>query len=144
MILDSLDDLNWAAVATSLVAAFTIGAIWFSPSVLGGVWARQVARYTGAAEADITAAASRPQALAQWLAGFTVAAVAMAVSAKAVDANSAGDGIVLGLVLAVGLAATFSSWPPVFARMPWAWWLVNNGAFLLMLAAMGAILGAWR
>ncbi len=35
----------------------------------------------------------------------------------------------------LGLAATFSSWPPVFARMPWGWWLVNNGAFLLMLAA---------
>ena len=36
------------------------------------------------------------------------------------------------------------SWPPVFARMPSAWWLVNNGAFLLMPAAMGAILGAWQ
>lgn len=144
MILDSLNDLNWAAVAASPVAAFAIGMAWFSPSVLGGFWARHVARYTGVAEADIAAAASRPQALAQWLAGFTVAAVAMALSAKAVDANSAGDGIVLGLVIAVGLAATFSSWPPIFARMPWAWWLVNNGAFLLMLAAMGAILGAWR
>jgi hypothetical protein len=115
MILDSLDELNWAAVGTTSIAAFAIGAVWFSPSVLGGFWARQVARYTGAAAADITAAAARPASLAKWLAG-----------------------------LAVGLGATFSSWPPVFARMPWGWWLVNNGAFVLMLAAIGAILGAWR
>jgi hypothetical protein len=63
---------------------------------------------------------------------------------EAVDADSVGDGIVLGLVLGAGMGATFSSWPPIFARMPWQWWLVNNGAFLLMLVAMGAILGGWR
>jgi hypothetical protein len=144
MILDNLSDLNWAAVGASVAAAFAIGAVWFSPSVLGGFWARQVARYSGLAEADITAAASRPQALAKWLVGFAVAAVTMALSAKTVGADSAGDGVVLGLVLAIGLAAPLSSWPPVFARMPWAWWVINNGAFVLMLAAMGAILGAWR
>jgi hypothetical protein len=46
-------------------------------------------------------------------------------------------------MLALGVAGTSSSWPPVFARMPWAWWLVKHGAFLVMLAVMGAILGAW-
>jgi hypothetical protein len=144
MILDPLNDLNWPAVAAAVAAAFAIGIVWFSPQVLGGFWARQVARYTGVAEAEITVAARQPRALATWLVGFAAAAVAMALSAKAVGADSASDGILLGLLLALGLGATFSSWPPVFARMPWAWWLVSNGAFLLMLTTMGAILGAWR
>jgi hypothetical protein len=144
MILDSLDDLNWAAVGASLVAAFALGAVWFSPSVLGRFWARQVAAYSGAAEADITAAAARPAVLAKWLAGLAVAAVTLALTADAAGADSVADGVVLGLVLGGGLGATFSSWPPIFAGMPWGWWLVNNGAFLLMLAAMGAILGGWQ
>jgi hypothetical protein len=50
---------------------------------------------------------------------------------------------VLGLVLGLGLGATLASWPPIFARMPWQWWLVNSGAFVLMQVAMGTILGAW-
>ncbi len=144
MILDFLDDINWAAVGTSLVAAFAIGLVWFSPRALGGFWARQVSRYTGIPEGEITSGASQPSPLAKWLVGIAITAVAMALAVEAVDADSVGDGIVLGLVLGVGLGATFSSWPPIFARMPWRWWLVNNGAFLLMLVAMGAILGGWR
>ena len=50
----------------------------------------------------------------------------------------------LGLVLGVGFGATFGSWPAIFARMPWEWWLVNAGAFLLMQVAMGVILAAWQ
>ncbi len=143
MILDSLGEVNLPALGASLVAAFTIGLVWFSPSALGGYWARQVSRYAGVPESDVTGGASQPRALASWLAGIAVAAVAVAVAVEAVGANSAGDGIVLALVLGVGLGATFSSWPPIFAGMPWGWWLVNNGAFLLMLVAMGAILGGW-
>lgn len=144
MILDFLGDVNWAAVGASLVAAFAIGLVWFAPSALGGFWARQVSRYTGIPEGEITSGASQAAPLAQWLVGFAIAAVALALAVEAVGADSAGDGVVLGLVLGIGLAATLSSWPPIFARMPWEWWLVNNGAFLLVLVAMGAILGAWQ
>jgi Protein of unknown function (DUF1761) len=144
MILDFLDDINWAAVGTALGAAFAIGLVWFSPPALGGFWARQVSRYTGIPEGEITNGASQPRRLAKWLISIAITAVAIGLAVEAADADSVGDGIVLGLVLAVGLGATSTSWPPIFARMPWRWWLVNNGAFLLMLVAMGAILGGWR
>lgn len=144
MILDSLDDVNWAAVGASLVAAFAIGLVWFLPSVLGSFWARQVARYTDIPEDEITSGASQASPLAKWLVGIAVSAVVMALTTDAVGADSAGEGVVLGLMLGVGLGVTLNSWPPIFARMPWQWWLVNSGAFLLMLVTMGAILGAWR
>lgn len=144
MILDCLGDVNWAAVGASLVAALAIGLVWFAPSALGGFWARQVSRYTGIPEAEITAGASQPPALAKWLVGIAITAAVLALAVEAVDADSAGDGAVLGLLLGGGFGATFSGWPPIFARMPWKWWLVNNGAFLLMQVVMGAILGAWR
>jgi hypothetical protein len=63
---------------------------------------------------------------------------------RATGADSAGRGIVLGLVLWAGLAATFSSWPSIFAKQPWSLWAINNAVFVLMLVAAGAILGGWR
>jgi hypothetical protein len=144
VILDSLDDINWAALVVSLVAAFAIGIVWFSPPVLGGLWARQVSRYAGIPESELTEGASQPPALAKWLVSLAITAFVLALAVEAVGADSAGEGVVLGLVLGVGFGATLSSWPPIFARMPRAWWLVNNGAFLLMAAVMGAILGAWQ
>jgi uncharacterized protein DUF1761 len=79
-----------------------------------------------------------------WLGVIAVSAVAHGVTAEAVGADSASDGIVLGLVLGLGFGATLASWPPIFARMPWEWWLVNSGAFVLMQVAMGAIFGLWH
>jgi hypothetical protein len=143
MVLDSLDTLNWPAVGAAVASAFVIGLLWFSPQVLGPFWARQVSRYTALPEGEITNEASRPTALSAWLGVIAVSAVALAVTAEAVGADSPSDGIVLGLVLGLGLGATLASWPPIFARMPWQWWLVNSGAFVLMQVAMGTILGAW-
>ncbi len=144
MILNFLDDVNWAAVGVSVAAAFAIGLVWFSPSALGRFWARLVSRYTGIPEGEITSAATQTTPLAKWLVGTAISAVVLALTVEAVGADSAGDGVVLGVVLGVGFGATLSSWPPIFASMPWQWWLVNSGAFLLMQIAMGAILGAWR
>ena len=144
MILDLLNDVSWTAAGASLIAAFAIGLVWFSPSALGNFWAQQVSRYAGIPEGQITSGASQATPLAKWLLGIATTAVVMALTVEAVGADSARDGAVLGLVLGVGFGATLSSWPPIFARMPWQWWLVNSGAFLLMQVAMGAILGAWR
>jgi hypothetical protein len=144
VILDFLDDVNWAAVGVSLVAAYAIGLAWFSPFAFGRLWARQVSRYTGIAEGEITSGSSQAAPLAQWLVTIAIASVAMALIMEAVGADSAGDGVVLGLVLGIGFGASFGSWPPIFARMPWEWWLLNSGAFLLMQVGMGAILGAWQ
>ena len=144
MILDSIDDINWFAVAASAAAAFLIGLVWFSPAALGGFWARQVSRYTAITEGEITSEASRATALSRWLSSIVITAVVMAMTVEAVGAESAGEGVVLGAILAAGLGATFASWPPIFARMPWQWWLVNTGAFLLMQVVMGAILATWQ
>jgi len=35
MILESLDDITWPAVATAMGVAFVVGAAWFSPIAFG-------------------------------------------------------------------------------------------------------------
>jgi hypothetical protein len=144
MILDYLDDLNLAAVATATVVAFVVGVTWFSPVLLGRFWARQVSRYSGIPDTDIIENASRPPVLIKWLVSIAVSAFMLSLAIEGTGTDSAADGAVLGFVLGAGLGAAFFSWPPIFARMPWQWWLLNSGAFVTMLAAMGAVLGSWR
>jgi hypothetical protein len=144
MILDFFADLNWVAVAVSLVVAFALGSVWFLPPVMGGFWARQVSRYAGIPEGEVTTGSAKARPLTNWLVSIAINAVVLALAVEAVGADSPGEGVVLGIALWLGLGASFSSWPPIFARMPWKWWLVNNGAFLLMQIGMGAILASWR
>lgn len=75
---------------------------------------------------------------------IAINAVVLGLLVNGLGADSPGEGIVVGIALSLGFGATLSSWPSIFARMPREWWLVNNGAFLLMQAAMGAILGSWQ
>ena len=144
MIFDFIYDVNWAAVSVSLLVAFVLGLGWFTPAVFGSYWARQVARYTNISEADITSSAALPVPLVRWIVGISVNVVVLALVIEALDADSALDGAVLGITLSLGFGATISAWPPIFARMPWEWWLVNNGAFLLMQISAGSVLAIWR
>jgi hypothetical protein len=139
-----IEDLNWAAVAVSVFLAFVLGSVWFSPSVFGTYWARQVTRYSGTPEPEITSGVARPASLAPWLVGMAINVIVLALVIEGVRADSAGEGIALGLAVWLGFAATFSTWPPIFARMPWEWWFVNNGAFLVMQVAAGTILALWK
>ena len=68
----------------------------------------------------------------------------LALAIELGGADSVWDGALTGLVLGIGLGATLNTWPVILARMPRTWWMLNNGAFLAMQLAMGAILGAWR
>jgi hypothetical protein len=142
MILELLDDLNWAAVLVAALASFAIGFVWYAPPVLGGYWARQVSRYSSIPQDELKATPTLSQ-LALWLAGMAINALVLALVAEGIGADSVGEGIVLGLVVGIGFGATFFSWPAIFARAPWGWWAVNTAAFLVMQMAMGAILGAW-
>ena len=143
MILHELSHLNWAAVVVATFVAFAIGSVYYLPPVMGDRWAAVVARYTGRDVKELSGNPV-PSALAQWLLGMFVCATVFAMLVRATGADSAGSGIVLGLVLWVGIGATFSSWPSIFAKQPWSLWAINNAVFVLMLVAAGAILGGWH
>jgi hypothetical protein len=144
MIGEALGQLNWMAVGVSTLAAFGIGLVWFAPTTLGRIWARQVERYAGIPATETATAASRPSRLALWFGAMALNAAGLALAIQLAAADSLADGVFLSLAFGIGLGATLSSWPAIFARMPLGWWLLNVGAFLAMQVAMGAILGAWR
>lgn len=144
MIGEAVGQLNWIAVVAATAAAFGVGLAWFAPVTLGGVWARQVERYTGIPAGDTTARAERPSLLAAWLAAIALNAIGLALVIRLAAADTPVDGMLVGLAAGIGLGVTVAAWPAFFARMPIPWVTLNVGAFLVMQVAMGAILGAWR
>ena len=142
MTLDVVDQLPWLGIGAATVVALVIGTIWFSPMALGGYWARHVSAYTGAPAEEISDGAARPTTVGGWALSLLVTAIGLGLISATTGVDRAADGALLGLVLGACVGATFFTWPMIFARMPWQWWAVNSGALVLMLAAMGAVIGA--
>jgi hypothetical protein len=133
--------INYVAVVVAAIAGVLVGALWYLPATFGARWAALVKRYTGLTDADL-----RPDPVrhvSMWFVGALLNAAVLAALARAVGADMAVAGALLGIGVWIGFGATFSSWPVIFARQPWDLWAVNNGAFLLMQIVMGAILAAW-
>lgn len=142
--LGTLASLNYAAVVAAAVAALVIGFVWYLPPLLGTRWARYVSGYTGAPEREILQPADPVRPLGLWAVAFLLNALVLALLVRALGLATVGEAVVLGVLVWVGLGATFSLWPVAFARQPWGLWAVNNGAHLLMQVAMATILTLWR
>ena len=134
--------LNYLAILVAAIAAFVLAFVWYMPPVFGLRWATLTKRYTGLSDSDL--AANMPLKAGLWFVGFLVNALALAVLLGLAGTTDIGTGIVLGVIVAVGIGATVSSWPPIHARQPVGLWLMNNGLFLLQQIVMAGILTLWR
>ncbi|MBI3049906.1 MAG: DUF1761 domain-containing protein [Acidobacteria bacterium] len=134
--------VNYVAVFVAAVAGLIVGMLWYLPMTFGAHWASLVRRYTGLSDEDLRP--DPPRHLSMWFVGAILNAAVLAALARGVGADTAPQGAMLGIAAWIGFGATFSSWPVIFARQPWDLWAVNNGAFLLMQAVMGAVVAAWH
>ena len=137
MIFDLFDDLNWAAVIVAAVAYFALGWLWYSNALFG----RQ---YRAAIGVDEEAAGVvNVGALVANLAGWLIAAVALALVSAAVGADSVADGLVLGLVVAFGFIGTNRIVAMFYEGRNSALMAINGPYTLLGYAVMGVILATW-
>ncbi|MGZ3700020.1 MAG: DUF1761 domain-containing protein, partial [Bdellovibrionota bacterium] len=94
----AMSSLNWYAVFLATVIYFVLGGIWFTP-LFGKSWDQAI---------GFKRPASWKPGLALYLApllsSFT-GTVATAILARATGATTASDGILLGILLAIGYSA---------------------------------------
>lgn len=134
-------DINWLAVAASALAFFALGGIWYAPPVFGNRWAA-----TMDWDADETEGPGPALYLVPF-AGCLVATVALALLSEAIDVTGLAEGIGLGLVTGVGIAAAVLFVTGIFdpnRRKPLLWFTITAGYYAVGLVVVGAILGAWR
>jgi hypothetical protein len=127
MSFDSLDDVNYLAVAVAAIAWFVLGAVWYAPPVFGGIWMRSIGMQMPEG--------FRPNALlfVGTFVAYLVTALALAMLSRATGSDTFGEGLVLGVVTAVGFALAGVAVGALYERrsQPLAWFGVT-GVFNLL------------
>ncbi|MBA2337352.1 MAG: DUF1761 domain-containing protein [Acidimicrobiia bacterium] len=136
-----LGDLNWMAVIVATVAFFAVGGLWYSNMLFGKQW-------TEAVGWEMTEGEQPPATLYLMpLATCLVSAVAVAALAEATGSDTFGEGITLGLVTGVGLAAmallVTGFFDPKKPR-PMVWVAITSGYHVVGLVMVAVIVAMWR
>lgn len=140
MSLSVLGDLNWLAVIVSTVAFFGLGGLWYSNVAFGKQWTKAVGWQPAEGESTPVALYLMP------LATCLVSAVAVAMLAEATGSDTVGEGIVVGLVTGLGLAAmallVTGFFDPKKPR-PMVWVGITSGYHVVGLVIVGIIVASW-
>ncbi|HEX2090510.1 MAG TPA: DUF1761 domain-containing protein [Actinomycetota bacterium] len=140
MSFEVLGDLNWLAVIVATIVYFAIGGIWFANAFLGKAWQR-----AGGFEIP---ADQRPGP-AYFIGPFItclLTTIAVAMLAKASGTDTVGEGLVLGLVTGVGIAAAVVAVTGLFDPQkanPRTWVAISAGYHVVSLLVVGVLLAVW-
>lgn len=135
-----LGQLNWLAVIVGAGVYFALGALWYTV-LFGGAWQRSIGW-------DASQAPPQQNVMTYVLPllAYLVMAIAVGLLAAATGTDTLGEGIALGLVLAIGLSlahtfvdASFSPEKP----QPWTWFAINGTYHALGLVIVAVIIAIW-
>ena len=137
--------INFVAVLVAAVAAFGIGAVWFGPRTFFPVWwkamGRDVNEKPGGENMGVVFGATFLGQLAQ---AFAVSIVVAMQADRGGQTLGAFDGVLIGLLLGIGIAAAASLSHRLFAGQNFKVWAIEVGADIVSITTMAIIISAWR
>lgn len=142
MSFEALGELNWLAVVVGALIYFALGALWYSPVLFARPWQRSIGW-----DPEKTPPEMSPLTYVVPLVAYLVMAAAVGLLAAASATDTIGEGLVLGLVVAVGLSlmhtlvdATFDPNKP----QPWMWFAINGSYHAIGLVIVAVLIAIWR
>lgn len=133
--------INPFAVVVSALAVFLIGALWYSPFVLGRQW---VAAHGYTAEKLVEMRKGAAASYAVSFLCYLLMGAVLSVLAVDIGVTTIGGGLRLGALCWLGFAATIGLTANLFSEKPLAAYLIDASYQLVYLAVMGAIVGGWQ
>ena len=128
--------VNWVGVIVGNVALLIIGFVWFMPNVFGDRWIALMGRPGEQLRPG-------PDFVLSILSG-TLNSFVMAVLALNLKATTAGDGIVLGLLVWAGFFLSYMTANTVFAKRSWTLWGIDVGHALIAQVVLAVIVTLLR
>lgn len=133
-------DVNYLAVFAAAIANVAIGTAWYNaPFAFNGIWLKSIGKTTEQVAEEFSVL--KPLGA---LAGSLFTAFLLAVFIGWMGAETLLRGAFVGLLAAVGFAATTSGIKDFFEGRPGKLWLINAGHDVVTLVIMGAIIGVWH
>ncbi len=132
----AFNNINWLSVIMASLAAFVIGALWYSPILFGKAWQKELKLK----DEDIKNA-NMPLI-------FGMSFIFMFIAAFVMDMFIGKEatlvsGIAAGTLVGVAWIATSIGITYLFARKSFRLIFIDSGYFVVYFIVMGAILGAW-
>ena len=132
--------VNYLAVLAAIVLNMALGALWYSPLLFARPWMA----FHGFTEESIRESGGAGIGYGVSVVVSVVLAFAVALLAQAAGADTAVEGLVLGLLVGVGFVATTTGVNYVFESRPRNLYLINVGYPVVSLALIGLLIGAWQ
>lgn len=136
-----LVEIDYLAVVVATLAAFVLGALWYSPVLFGRPWMR-VQGFSDDQARRLREGAGQAYFVA--LLCYLVVALIAAVLMSLTGFGSWEKGLLLGFLFWLGFAAPLGLTGNVFSNQGIGVWLIDTGYQLLALLLVGMILGLWR
>lgn len=134
----SLQDLNWLAIIIGGVLYFVLGALWYSPLL----FAKPFMKYRVKPGEQLDG--GQPTEYLITLVNALITAVAVAIVVRLAEASTPVDGAAVGLLLAIGIAATTSLTYTIFSGPHKGLWLIYSGYKVVGFMIMGALFAVWK
>lgn len=129
--------INWLSVLVATVAAFAIGALWYSPVLFGNIWQKEL----GISSEEIEGANMPAIFGTSFVLNFIAALVLEMFLGQAATVAA---GFAAGLLVGVAWVATAIGTNYLFARKSFKLFLIDAGYFVVFYPVMGIILGVWK
>ena len=135
--------VNYLAVVVAALAAFFLGALWYSPALFAKQWMKAHG-YTEDKLKEMQKSAMK---------AYAVSVVCYLVMASVLarlnvhmnpDGSTLSQGMWLGFLAWIGFAATLGLTANMFSEKPLSAYYIDAGYQLAFMLIMGAIIGAWR
>ena len=141
MSFDLLGDLNWLAVIVAAIAYFALGALWYMPKPMAQAWTKSMG-WDPSTEEQQPGAAIYVAPLVTCL----LSAITLAMLAEATGSTTVGEGLALGIVVAIGIAAAIvlvTGWFGPKKPQPMVFAAITAGYHVVGLVVTAVIVSAW-
>jgi hypothetical protein len=132
--------INYWAVAVAAVAAFVVGAVWYTPLLFGQAYMRLRGIELGAV-ADMGLPVGE---MLGELARNLVIAFVLAYFVGRLGVVGWREALQLGLWVGTGIQAMLLLGTPLHENMPWQLYAIHAGDALVKTLLMAVILGVWH
>ncbi|MBM3539008.1 MAG: DUF1761 domain-containing protein [Alphaproteobacteria bacterium] len=137
-----LPHVNDLIVLLAAVLAFALGGIWYSPMAFGPAW---MSAHDYTPEKMVEMRLAKPQARSMIVTSATqlLQAVVLAYLMHWVGIAGLKSGILFGLLVWAGFAATVALIANTFSDKPFKVFVIESGYQLVSITLMAAIIGSW-
>lgn len=134
-----LNGLNYWAIIVAWLITVVIGSYWYSPAGFGKLWAKlSGVNHMKIPEGEAT------RAIVSVAISAVVQVFVLALVLHSLNITTAGDGLVAGLVLWLGLTAATTVGNTLYQRLSWKFWWLNSAYFLIVMSINSVLFAVWQ